>query len=183
MVCHTCSSCAVGLSVLYPCIDFWDVVCVCATGEFSLGGICTPCSVCSIGQYIVGECWAYKDITCADCTNPTAQTPFLGTYTGVGLYYPTTCPWVCSLGYVAGPPAGQACYPCVANTWCQNGLVKQCPLNSNTDSMGSAFQSDCKCNVGYWGNGSWSRSIPLVVGQIEPPANWSGVNCNPCSIW
>jgi len=156
----------------------------CQTGTYSTGlgmntGLaCTNCSTCSIGQYNVSNCNSSANIVCGACAIPIrADHASRFTFTDKGINGPNSCPWTCNPGYSYLVPG---CWTCFANVWCQNNITYPCPANSGHTQGAVGTQSTCRCNTGFYGVGGWNSTIPLLPGQISPPDNWNGVNCETC---
>ena len=159
----------------------------CQSGTYSTGNgminssACQNCSVCQTGQYNVSNCNSSHNTVCGNCSNP-LQIGHSSRYyfTGPGYNGPSSCPWCCLDG-MAYDKVNNGCWGIGrGNGWAQCGIRYDCPANSNTFYLNPAVQSACTCIPGFYGVGGWSSTIPLMRGQISPPANWSGVNCESC---
>ena len=160
----------------------------CGAGNYSLLGAttCSTCSVCAIGQYNVSNCISSANIVCGACTNP-LKVFHAGrhTFTSTGLAGEQSCSWCCNPGlYLTLVSYGfHACTGVgVSASWAQCGIRYNCPDNSQTYITSPDTQTACTCNAGYTGVGGWNttwQNFPADV-QLQPPSNWSGVNCNAC---
>lgn len=194
-----CTTCAVGY---YAAAGFSACV-ICPAGTFATGLVsacstcaagmyatqtgattCQNCSTCSVGQYNMSNCNSSANVVCAPCANPLIPGHFNRYYfTGRGFNGMYSCPYYCNPGlFGVGTGGGTGgCYYCSANEWCLYNLRNMCPLNS-AYPMRSSSQTNCKCNAGYYGDGGWNntwQNFPVGT-QTQPPANWSGVNCEVC---
>ena len=193
-----CTTCAVGY---YAAAGFSACV-ICPAGTFATGLVsacstcsagtyasqtgattCQNCSTCSVGRYNMSNCNSSANVVCAPCANPLIPGHFNRYYfTGPGFNGMYSCPYYCNAGLFGGGTGGTGgCYYCSANEWCLYNLRNMCPLNS-AYPMRSSSQTNCKCNAGYYGDGGWSdtwQNFPVGT-QTQPPANWSGVNCELC---
>jgi hypothetical protein len=154
----------------------------CQTGKYSTGvGInvsaaCVACSVCSIGQYNLTTCNSSSNIVCGTCTKPITVNAGNYYFTSTGYGGPASCSGYCQNQYYR---VGTQCIKCELNSWCRLDNIYACPPNTASPA-GTAYQYICKCNSGYYGEGGWN-TINYGSGQITPPANWNGVNCEACS--
>ena len=177
-VCSSCSSgtfsTALGANTSAACS-------ACSAGQFSLSGstACTNCSTCTIGQYNVSNCHPAANIVCGACASPLARSSHANrfTFTGAGSNGERSCPWHCNGGLFYD---SLDCLVCRQNVWCLYNISYVCPANSGHSASYVSTQSTCRCNSGYVGVGGWNSTTPLLPGQIQPPANWSGVNCVAC---
>ena len=154
----------------------------CATGTYATqtgATTCQNCSTCSVGQYNVSNCNSSANVVCGTCLQDPGFITSISRlfFYGTGNNGPYSCPWYCIAGTA---PSANGCWYCGANTWCQRNTVNSCPSNSGRSSCCSGNQDSCQCNPGFFGVGGWSNYSPLWPGQIQPPANWSGVNCESC---
>ena len=156
----------------------------CQTGTYSTGlgmttsSICTNCATCTTGQYNVSNCISSANIVCGACAIPIREDHASRfTFTDKGGNGPNSCPWTCKPGYAYSVPG---CWTCFANVWCLYNISRPCPANSGHNQGAIGTQSTCKCNTGFYGLGGWSSTVPLLPGQIAPPDNWNGVNCETC---
>jgi TNFR/NGFR cysteine-rich region len=161
----------------------------CQTGTYSTGSgmtavsNCTNCSVCATGQYNVSNCISSANIVCAACANPLIASHSTRYYfTGPGYSGSYSCPFCCLDGFVqTGVFPNTGCWGVgIGNGWARCGIQYACPGNSTTTYQNPSVQSACRCNAGFTGVGGWNATIPRMTGQIAPPANWSGVNCEAC---
>jgi hypothetical protein len=160
----------------------------CPSGTFSVvnsthpAGVCNTCSTCSIGQYVVTNCSNAANVVCRACTNPlqaTHSTRYF--FTGIGYSGEKSCPWCC-LGGMAYDVITKGCWGIGTNGWAQCGIAYGCPINSKGRFQNQISQGNCMCNLGFYGNAAWAdtwNQFPVNT-QLQPPVNWSGVNCEAC---
>ena len=170
-VCTVCPAGTFGVGLIGACS-------ACEAGKYSLSGAtaCSTCSVCVTGQYNVSNCISSANTVCEACAN----LPIGAEYTGVGYAGPGSCPWMCGGSFYL--VSNSYCGVCPVGYWCiYNHLVK-CPDNSWFSLGWNPAQSNCGCNAGFFGVGGWNNSWQLYPNglMIQPPANWSGVNCEAC---
>ena len=182
-----CIVCSAGKYNTFPgckaCTNTTDLDCsLCELGTASsVLGRNTTCDVCPAGKYSF-PANQKGALTCEACAN--------GTVSGVGSGNCTSCldGWyavsgasvctICPPGTWATGLVG-SCNVCGPSTWCLYGVYYACPANSGHPFTMRSSQSDCTCNAGFIGMGSWNSSA-LVPGQTSPPPSWSGVNCASC---
>ena len=159
----------------------------CLSGTYSTGAgmtassVCRNCSVCQTGQYNKSNCNSSADIVCGNCSNPLQANQSARYYfTGLGYNGPSSCPWCCRDGLTYDQTSNGCLDLRPGHGWAQCGIRYNCPDGSNTFQFNIENQSACICNPGRYGVGGWSSNIPLMRGQISPPANWSGRNCELC---
>lgn len=165
----------------------------CQSGTYSTGlgmntGLaCTNCSVCAVGQYNVSNCNSSANIVCGACARPiSTYTPPRHYFTSTGLNGSTSCSWCCIPGcyyYSIGVYGGDYCVGLgIVPEWAYCGVRYSCPANSRSYTVSAGTQTACTCNAGYTGVGGWNttwQNFPMGT-QLEPPANWNGVNCEAC---
>jgi cysteine-rich repeat protein len=165
----TCLPCAAGS--YKNTTGSWNAVCVaCEDGKYALGGNanCVPFSVCPAGQELTGmsKSSAGSCVTCtqgkyktstmntwdAKCQAHTACAP--GGYLDVFTAVPTTAnpnPFakVDIAGVCRNCPADE--FKALPGSWYTRCF--KCPTNSKTNGkVGSALESDCKCQAGWRSN-------------------------------
>ena len=177
-VCTACPAGTFGVGLIGACT-------ACETGKYSLGGAtaCSTCSVCAIGQYNVSNCISSADIVCGACLNPLIAGHSTRYYfTGIGYDGANSCPFCCSDGMVlTGTYPNRGCWGIGTGAgWARCGVQYACPGNSTTYYLNPTVQSACRCHAGFTGVGGWNSTLPRMPGQIAPPDNWSGVNCEAC---
>ena len=165
---------------------------ICQTGTYSDrsgSSVCTNCSTCTIGQYNVSNCISSANIMCVNCTNPVVSTQASRViFTGVGTAGPQSCSFCCHPGTWFSSSGAYGGYFCVGigiiPEWAFCGVRYSCPANSRSYIVSAGTQTACTCNAGFTGVGGWNttwQNFPLGT-QLQPPANWSGVNCEACPI-
>jgi hypothetical protein len=165
----------------------------CQSGTYSTGlgmtagSVCTNCSTCTTGQYNVSNCNSSANIVCGACENPIYFYTTRHYFTSTGLNGPTSCSWLCNPGLeraLSTTYGSNGCWDCGFSNgaWCYYGIKNLCPNNTIQTGWTNRYQTNCKCAAGFVGDGGWNttwQQYPVGI-QLQPPANWSGVNCEAC---